>query len=222
MSELDIYSGLDQPTPTLATARQTMLEQVDEIMLDAKSRGGLAGATAALNAANQLISIQKVSGLGLAKLLYELNHDWTYFEVDAEFSDFAFETLGIAKITIGRYIGVWEKFAEESMPLELMDRPIKDQVAISKMLEQGYEPDEEQWEHLINAPDNNTVLANIREIKGVEPRAFSLILRLARNGDLKALKGGDTYHIGWLNVMDDDPVVQKAINRLITAGVIRE
>lgn len=218
-----ISAGLDQPIPVSA---DDILQEVDRIIDRAVETGDPAPALAA---GLTLIKASSLAGLGLVKLIYKLKLNWQYFDMSDGFEDYIQQVWGLAAVTTSRYVRIWEMFDGGEVPPRLVDdlqqRPLKDLVAISTAVASGYNINEDEWEELATAPDNSTVLAKIRDIKGVEPKGNSIILRLERDGTIRGYKRGEAFFVGYLAVeeMQDKPEVGRAVERIISgAGILRE
>jgi len=174
-----------------------------------------------------LVAGFRKSGLCLAKLLYEAQKCWLVLDAGDNFYDMMFERTGISTTTIDRYISVWSMYAQKDIPEDFQQRiklfPMKNQIPIAKAIEQGIDFTPEQWESLSMAPDNSSLLAEIRKAKGQEPRKNSLTITLKRGGSLEMYYQNTKYDLGWLNTEDTNEIVQKAISRILAgAGIRRE
>ena len=218
-SLLEITASLDQPIPF---ETGDILSQVDIVVNKALEEGD---PEIGFNAGAILIKANRLAGIGLAKLAFKMKERWDEFEIADPFSDVAFQHWQISKLTLDRYIRVYEMFYNNEIPAELeerfLQRPMKDLVAISNMVAAGYPVPEPMWEVLAEAPNNATVLAEIRDIKGVEPRGNPLVIHLERDGTLKAWKNGEGIYIGYLALEEED--ARNAVNRIIDkVGIVVE
>jgi len=217
-SLLEITASLDQPIPF---ETKDILSQVDIVVNKALEEGD---PEIGFNAGATLIKANRLAGIGLAKLAFKMRDRWDEFGITDDFSDVASLYWQISKLTIDRYIRVWEMFDSKEIPDEfedkLLQRPMKDLVAISNMVAAGYPVPVPMWEVLAEAPNNATVLAEIRDIKGVEPRGNPMIIHLERDGTLRAWKNSEGIYIGYLSLEFD---AQKAVNRIIDkVGIVVE
>jgi hypothetical protein len=218
---LELNSGLDQPI----RLELSPIDRVDEIVSKAVQDEDI---TSAISEAKQALSLARISGLFLAKLLYKLEKNWNKFYIDNDsFVDYIHVELGIAPITILRYCRVWSMFESKLVPPELEDqlkmRPLRDLVAISTAVSQEYDIPQTTWETLTSAENSSVVSETLRQIKGTEPRSGSLVLKLKRNGDIQCWSGGEQHFVGYVSLEDENESVQAAIERIINgAGLIRE
>lgn len=180
----------------------------------------------AIHICKQLIQITKLSGLALAKSLYLLKSNWDEFDLSDNFDDVMAGSIGLHKATIQRYTSVWKMYETNLIPDKfedaIMQKSMKTLIPIAQALDAGYEIDDEEWEELVDAPDFSVVNAKLREIKGKEPRSNALILMMDREGGLKAIKNDEQVYIGFLNISDENEVVQQAITRLVKGSGILE
>lgn len=222
MDELEISTSLDQTILYNSTKVEAEVDHIIEQAIQHKD------AYMIINKATEFIGGFRTFGLGLAKLLYKANQNWDKLDVSDNFIDMMFEGTGLSRTTIDRYISVWEKYESNTIPPQYQERfklmPIKNQIPVAKALEQGYEISDAQWQSIITAPDNNTLLAEMRTIKNVEPRKGSLVIKMKRNGDLVAYYQNSQTFLGWLDPNEkNDPVLEKCIGRIIQgAGILRE
>jgi hypothetical protein len=220
MSDLMELNGLDQ---SLEVDTMPMLEKIDEIVQESIERGDV---YIALDFGVNLIEVAQLSTLGLAKLFYLIKKNWNEFELGDNFSDTITAHMGRHKDTVDRHIRVWEMYESDLVPESIVDdirqKNIKDQIPIANMLSQGYEVDEDEWQKIVDAPDNSSVLKEIRDIKGVEPRKSALLIFMSETGELSAQQEGMTQFVGYLDINDAGDIAEKAIQRLLkSAGVLQ-
>ena len=217
----ELISALDQP---IRFDPRPILEDIDTFYSHQKELGDI---EVILEKAKTYISNFRMSGLVLAKLLYLMKRDWNDFDVGDTFEDTIYDVLGISKVTVNRYIGVWSLFAENLAPadlsLKLQNKPMKSLIPMAKTVEQGFEVEDEEWQELANAPDDATIRGILRGIKGQAPRKYGLTIVLKRNGDLIAYNDGTQYGIGYLEVDSTLEPTKKAVERIVSsAGITRE
>lgn len=226
MDDLVVTGGLDQSLPLPTEETKVVLDGVDNIITRSLEEGS---PEVAFDTGRTFIKAAKLSGIALAKLAFELEKHWPEYQIDVPFSDVAMQHWGLQKVTITRYVRAWAMFANQDVPAELasslLERPMKDLVAISTASASGYDIKPEQWQELADAPDNTTVLETLREVKGVPPRSNSMVIRMSRDGSLKAYSDNQSYFIGYLETeaAKDEPMIEKAINRIVNgAGILQE
>jgi hypothetical protein len=220
MTDLMELNGLDQ---SLTVDTTPMLEKIDEVVQESIERGDV---YYALDFGVNLIQVAQVSGMGLAKLFYLLREKWHMFEIGDNFNDVAYSYVGRTKATVDRYVRVWEMYENKLIPKEFEDeirqKNIKDQIYIATLGAQGYEPTEDEWQDIVNAPDYSSVAKKVREIKGKEPTKSALLIFISESGELSAQQEGVTQFVGYLDIKDAGDIGKKAIQRLLkSAGVLQ-
>jgi len=219
--ELLIISPLDQSIDV--EDDDHVLEKIEKMILDSIEEHNY---MQAINICTQLIQVTKLSGLALAKSLYLIKSRWSEFDIHDTFEDTLASRTGLTKATLQRYTSVWSMYAENKIPDEYAEQVrqmnIRSQVPIAQALDAGYEIEKDGWEELVSDPDFSSVNNTLREIKGKDPRPQALLLMMDRDGGIKALKKGKQVYVGWLNIDDEDEIVQQAISRITRGGGILE
>jgi len=219
--ELLIISPLDQSVEI--EDEDGVLDKIRHIINDSIEEKD---AQKALHVCYQIVKILQLGGLALAESLYMISSHWDELNVNDAFEDVVSARTGLHKFTVQRYVSVWSMYAQNKIPEEYRDQirgmNIKSQIPIAQALSAGYEITDGEWEELADATDYSTVNATMRDIKGKEPRSNALIMLLDRDGGITATKGGERVTIGWLDISEDDPIVQQAITRIIKGGGILE
>ena len=219
--ELLIISPLDQDLDVADDDQ--ILEKIEKMILDSIEEKDV---HKALNICKQVYKIALLSGKALAQVLYLMKIHWNDFGIQDDFYDVMTSVTGLSKHTVQTYPEVHALQAENKVPEayreDIMKKNIRNLVPIAQALNAGYEIDDDEWEELVDAPDYSTINAKLREIKGKEPRSHALILMMDRDGGLKAIKNEQQVYIGFVNISDENEVVQQAITRLIKgAGVLQ-
>ena len=158
-----------------------------------------------------------------SKFFYTLNEVWDQFSISKleSLHTQAYDGLGYHSHTVDRYITLWEW--QGVLPKTIQDRPVREQFVVTKMLSQGFEPSEEQWEDLERTNTKAEVDAVVREIKQQKPKRGSLQGYVSEDGTLYGWMNNRRADVGYLDLNNDDPIVQKLIKRIIdSAGVLRE
>jgi len=219
MTDLMELNGLDQSLPVDDTY---ILNRVEEVVRESIERKDVYHA---LDFGKGLIQISQLSGIALAKLFYLLRENWDVFEIGDNFKDVAYSYVGRDRATVDRYIRVWEMYEKKLIPDQFVEdirqKNIKDQIYIASMTAQGYEPEENDWQDIVDAPDYTSVSVKVREITGKEPRPNALLIYLTSDGTLQAEQEGHIEFVGYLNIEEGGDIAQKAIQRLLkSAGVL--
>jgi hypothetical protein len=224
MKKLEIFhEDTDQPPAMLflngnIITEQDTLDAVDTILEKLNETDDLAPMDATLQS---LLGVQKISGVALAKLLWGTKKWWTDRDMDRvtgdTFEDRMESMHRMKRIVVDRYISLWDKYEAGAIPEAIRARNMKDQIAISNAVEQGYEITKKIWRKLEDATNNSEVLKIIREdVKGQPPRKSSLQIFEERDGSLVAWDAEGRHVLGWLNSKEenDDPAIHKGLERI--------
>lgn len=220
--ELLLVTSFDQ---SVDTEDLSILDRIDKILAEAVKKKD---AYIALNACKSLVMVSKTSGLGLAKILYNIFTLWDDFGIEDDFNDVVYEYIGLHKYTVQKYVKVWAMHQEKKIPAKyeqaILQRNIKDQIPIANALVQGYKIEDEDWDKIVDASDFNEVAKIVREdIKKKEPSVDMLRLHIGTMGDIWATKAGQRRLVGALNVRDEDEIVKQAVQRIINnCGILEE
>lgn len=181
--------------------------------------------------ANMLRRQGQVSGLALAKLLYEWREHCDVFGLDLDdWADTVHAETGLSVQTARKYSTMWEVIFVKSRPSDdvlkrLSGQPIQSLLLMAPAFKEE-QVSEEDVVRLSNAVDTQEVREIIHEIRGDQTSSNNaLIIQVMRDGVLRAKRGDGAYvGIGYLNVnAREDPVVDAAISRLLrAAGVIEQ
>lgn len=208
----DLSTIFDQP---VNVSPDTVFKTIDDIVQHAvATRDG----ELVIEMILDIKKVNQLSGLGLAWALYKSYLYWHNFDIGDDFVDTVEARTGISKDTITYAVEICQLI--ESTPDEYVDR-IKSKNIMSlrraaKAYAQGYDIEDEQWEKLADAPDDNTFIKIVRdEIKSEEPRTSLLQVFLERDGTINAWTKEGSGYVGYLDLESDDPIVQKAVKRII-------
>ena len=219
--ELLIISPLDQFVEV--EDEDNVLDKIRRIIIDSIEEKD---AQKALHICYQIVKILKLGGLALAESLYMISSHWEELNVNDTFEDVISSKTGLHKFTVQRYVSVWSMYAQNKIPEEYREQikqmNIKSQIPIALTLDAGYEINDSEWEELVDAGDFSTISKKVRDIKGKEPRSHALMLVMDRDGGIKAIKQDKQVYVGWVNLSDDDEVVQQAISRIIKGSGVME
>lgn len=201
-----------------------IFDAVDGVLDNLRETGDLLPAQ---NALRMLFAMQELSGQALAKLLHGVSGWYEENEIEEQTGDafgdwFYSEVSTVVKpITIERYVSVWDKHEKGLFSEKVMDRPLKDQIAIAKAIEQGYSINKTQMKKLERADTYSEIGAILREIKGTDPRKSGMQLYFERDGTINLWQDGEQEFVGYLDVASNSERVKKAINRLIDGKVMK-
>lgn len=216
-----IETALDQPSEL-----DVDLSWVDHQILGFIKNDALEAAT---NMVLEMKRTAQIAGLSLAITLYHFEQNWARFERDDTFEDYMMARTGYHSHTISRYLKVGKLLREgapEEFRKELTSKTMNQLMPIANAVAQGYEIDTEIWKDLVQAQDSVIVRDIIRDdVREAAPRSTALSLWLDRQGTIWAFVGKtkERKFVGSLEVNNDDPDIQKAIERIIkNSGMLKD
>jgi hypothetical protein len=194
-----------------------VMRGVDMVLEEIRRTGEFERGTDAVRSMHGVI---RAAGWASAKLIHGMKKEWLeQGRNEDRFLDYMQDMTPLKRLIIDRYLRAWD--AQLHLP-QLLTQPIKNGIALGAALAQGYELDDEQLEKLASAKSNQEFLGIIREVKGKEPRKGSLTIYLEKNGSLQAWQGDDTRFVGDLDISSKDPMIMKAVERIVTSsGIIK-
>ena len=211
----DFYLGGKVWTPS------DFLGGVDEIITMIKKQGDFSIGADALRS---MSALNKLSGITLARMIYELKKVWAEFGLlEDNFYTYMSEFSGVSALTLQRYHDAWVSImaAPTEIHSQLLAHPMKNLYALGSKLEQGYVPEENEWEALANARNSSEFANVLRGVTDTNPRKNSMTIYLEPDGSLVAWMDGQTKPIGYL-MLNNEPLNQKATERIVrSAGIIR-
>lgn len=221
----EITSTMDEPLSLCLSDQQDIERRVDEIIAESLRAKD---PVIVLNGIARIEGFIRISGLGLAKALWELSSNWDVFEIDEEFTDFVQEHTSISKATIKRYVTTWEMYHNKSVPKKFQEqikgRTMRDQVEIAKIADR-VEMSDKDWNTIASTANGHELQEVKRKLLKLKPRKSGVVIRLRRNGDIEAYDSEKKRHyIGNLEIDEakNDPIVAKAIGRIIRGAAILE
>lgn len=195
---------------------------IDTVLFILNKDGNISQATTVLNTLDRL---DNVAGKAKSKLLWGMNLWFNKNKPDDDFGDYV-ESLsedGTKRVTVLRYVNVWQQIEDENIPRDVQRKPMRQLVPIATMLEQGFQPTKREWEE-INLCSNSSELGEIiRTIKGKKARKSGMTIQMERDGSLYVYVENRRTYLGYLDVKEmDNQDVDKAITRIIDgASIIR-
>ena len=162
-----------------------------------------------------------VKGLGLAKLLGKTAQQWSVFqmgEVQERFEDAISAEIGISAQTARKYADMWEALFENPsissyVKKALYGKPIKSLLLLTAA---ARDEDDIDWDQVAAASTVNEVRDLVRDARGGKTSSgTSVSIIMSASGELRAKCGESSAIIGRLNVDIDDPIIKKAIQRIV-------
>lgn len=224
--DLFLSSSLDQITVVGAEYDDT--DFLDKIRAAIEKAIEERNALEAIRICRLLLSTVRLSGKGLALVLYLLKKNWDVFGLDEEFEDFVYAEFGIHRYTVRRYVAVYENImASDIVPEDIApvirEKPIKELIPIAMAIDSGYDIDYETWRKIAEAPDEKTVSSIIRsEVREAPQRSGSIFLGIDTFGRIWAYANQERHFVGTLEVESDNETVRKAISRIVRNSGIME
>lgn len=213
---------------TLTVAEEKVFNLIDNAVATAVRREDM---QILVDKANMLRRQGQVSGLALAKLLYEWREHCDVFGLDLDdWADTVHAETGLSVQTARKYSTMWEVIFVKSRPSDdvlkrLSGQPIQSLLLMAPAFKEE-QVSAKDLVRLSNAVDTQEVREIIHGIRGDQTSSNNaLIIQVMRDGVLRAKRGDGAYvGIGYLNVnAREDPVVDAAISRLLrAAGVIEQ
>lgn len=169
---------------------------------------------------NDLTEHGKTFDRAKGMMLEGLESVWNPAEQEGEtFYAAALRKTGLSPITVERHIKIQKLLTSNAIP-EQYREPIeanhgqKELIRIANLVEGGYEIEEDDWQKISDVRGEKEVGRVTREITGKPPRSNWLSITMDARGVLYEHTNGGTRECGRLNIHDDHPDVQKAINRI--------
>lgn len=221
---VEITSGLDQVLP-IGDAKKKVFHRIDEAIQKAFEQDDM---EVVWSAGRNLSEWAKLSGLGLAKLMYDGLQIWLRMEKGSE-SDYyeeAYIQMGKHRATVTRYTAIWAMLSDGIVPKgyreKLMLHGVKMLIPIAQAVKDGYEIPREKWLALANAVDGHEVRKIVKEITGKADNSNYKTRQIDAEGDYTMWFKGKAYYIAHFNI-SDDPVIQAEISRAINLlGVLEK
>ena len=212
-----ILSNLDSPIPLNET--KSIFEKIDQVIDKAiEEKNGWK----AINVCLEIYQVARLSSISFAKALYETIINWDKFGIDEDVIAVLIDKLGVHRNTINRYVNAWSVIQSGKIPEEhterLVGRGIADIIKVTKMIEGGYEPNPEQWEHIVDSSCRTELEEAIREVthEPVSDRVIYPVMEI--DGTVNVFHQGEKYYVGKLDTASGIYAVQKTIYRMTVGG----
>ena len=183
----------------------------------------------ALNYGAKLHESGQALWIAIASLTYEMRQRWNKeFKSDDDFITVASARWNKAPETIRRYVEIWEWVIQKpgheiSRLLALLSKPMQGLWYIKQAAREG-QISESTWSEIARAPDISTLREIGKRARGgdVGRAKDALKIMLESDGTIKARRKGAYEVVGYLNLKEDSPVVQAAVERIQNrAGLFR-
>jgi hypothetical protein len=226
MTDMMLSSTFDEPLASPQADRDNLFTKIDDVLQRSIAQND---PIIALQGVKQLEQVGRITGLGLAKLLWAVQDRWADYNTGEEFRDYVIEHTSLAWATVTRYCLVWEMYQKNTIPAALIDaiqsKTMRDQVEIAK-IEDRVDMKMADWKRIAKASNGREIIEIKRELTNLKPRKSGFSIKLRRNGDLEVWDSKHVrHHVGFLNVDDakTNDIIQKAIDRIVrNTGIMEE
>lgn len=224
--DLVLVGDLDQPIDVIQTEFMAKIDAIINESIKEKDP------SKSIQLCKFLIGTAQLSGLALAKILYELQNNWWRFDIDEAFVDFIFKEIGKHRHTVERYLKIANmlyNYAPKDIRPVLEKMPVGSLIPIASIVSQGYQLEPEDWVEFAeadNTQDVNRIAREIRTGSGEKSRKSLLSLWMDRNGSIWAYNNNEErFFVGSLAIREaeEDDFIAKAIERIISnSGILKQ
>ena len=175
---------------------------------------------AAMQLGREIIRAGRLSGVKLARLLYELDQIWDKFTTDDSIEDAVERDIGIPRDTFIKYSRMY-RFVLRPRP-ELAGKPIEGLIKLTAGAREGDFTDED-WKEIVLAPNVRAMLAVRDRARGILTSGHKRLSAWCnKSGQLYCKKGttGTIKNWGFVPTNSDDVDISAMVARLEKIGVI--
>ena len=194
-----------------------LTEEIDEVIDVAKTTGD---PDYALSHGYNMVRRVRLTGVGLARLLYELDEVWSEFDTEENIRD-AVEKAGICDgDTFTKYSQMY-RYVLVGHP-ELAGKPVYGLIKITAAAREG-QLKAGDWKDVKNAHDSRAIVAIRDRVRGTHTSGHTrLSIWRTRDGQLYCKKGssGEIKACGYLPPDTGDEEIDTAVARLMSVGVL--
>ena len=174
----------------------------------------------AMELGREIIRKGRLSGVKLARLLYEIDEAWHLFRTDDRVEDAIERDIGIPKETFIKYSRMY-RFVLRDRPT-LAGKPIEGLIKLTAGAREGDFSDDD-WKEIVLAPNVRAMLVVRDRARGIQTSGHSkLALWCTPNGQLELKRGsnGKQKNWGFVPANSPDKDISAAVARLESIGVI--
>ena len=175
---------------------------------------------AAMALGREIIRAGRLSGVKLARLLYELDQAWKNFKTDDRIEDAIERDIGIPKDTFIKYSRMY-RFVLRGRPL-LAGKPIEGLIKLTAAAREG-EFNDDDWKEILLAPNVRAMLVVRDRVRNIHTSGHSrLSAWCTKSGQLYCKKGQTGKIKNWRFVppSSTDVDISAMVARLEKIGVI--
>jgi hypothetical protein len=195
---------------------EALTQAIDDVIDIAKSTGT---PDYALTHGYNMVKTVRLTGVALAKLLYELDEAWHEFDTEEPIAD-AVEKAGICdKDTFLKYSRMF-RYVLVDHP-ELAGKPVYGLIKLTAAAREG-QLTKQDWKDVKNAHDSRAIVSVRDRVRGTHTSGHSrLSIWRTRDGQLFCKKGnqGEIKACGYLPPDTGDEDVDTAVARMMSVGV---
>lgn len=199
-------------------SERDVMQGIQNVLVTLQDTGDLDNATRVLTSLDLL---NDVSGKAKAYLLWGMNTWYIQNKPEEDFGDYIESTTSTKRVTVLRYVNVWEQIEKEEIPKSVQRKPLRELIPIAALIQQGFIPTKKEWDKIELASNISELGEVIRGIKGKKPRKSGMKIELERDGSLYVWIDNTKKYLGYLTDANDTDI-QNAIERIISgANIIR-
>ena len=193
---------------------------VDNYLIQLNDTGNL---NEIMNVVNSLDKVDKVVGKAKARLLWGANEWYKINRPDSDFGDHVESTTTTKRVTVLRYVSVWEHIEQKNIPKHIQDRPMRELVPIANMLSQGTIPSKTEWAKIDLCSNSHELGEVLAKIKGRKQRKTARRIVMERDGHINLWKDDKKTYLGFLDVEEakENKDVADAIEYIISDRITR-
>ena len=195
---------------------------IDDVLKELHSSGDTEGIDRAITS---LIGMSKFSIFYLSKALHGYNLWWVDTDQDEirgdNFYDYVISEHGFNnRLVVERYVSLWSHYERNTLPKEIKERPLSEQIAIVKVLESGKKFTKNDWGKLTKASNGAEVRRILRKIQGKKPSKGSYEPHLQRDGTIVVYHQGMKVVWGKIKLPNGgDAIEQRVLEKMRTRAI---
>jgi len=197
-----------------------IFSSVDNHLIQLNDTGNL---NEILGVIESLDKVDTVIGKAKAKLLWGTSQWYAINHPDEDFGDHVESTTSTKRVTVLRYVNVWEHIEQENIPKNIQARPMRELVPIANMLSQGFEPSKAEWNKIDLCSNSHELGEVLAKIKNKKQRKTARKIVMERDGHINLWKNDKKMYIGFLDVEEarENKDLADAIEYIIADRITR-
>ena len=172
-------------------------------------------------AITNLNGVEKFAARAKSKLIFEWSQWYKDNNDTDDFPDWFVQKFGGEKLTVQKHQAIGELLMDDSVPDNVKALNSKELVSVSRARQSGYDLSG-RWDDIALAGSEAEVNAIVHEVKGTEPRAGTLNIKVYLDGSIMGFMGDTIVNLGWLNFSDrDNNELGEDASKLLEIGISR-